>query len=81
MATSLVAGYDRFRTFSIIGYQVLWLLFFNIISRVTSRIQDINIERERMKSSSVYGVDYTMRGNITKEQKTALANEIIRYVD
>lgn len=45
----------------------------------------INKERERMKSSPVYGVDYTMRGNITeekkREQKSKLANGIIGYVD
>lgn len=45
----------------------------------------VNKERERMKSSPVYGMDYTMRGNITeekkREQKTALANGIIGYVD
>lgn len=42
-------------------------------------------ERERMKTSPLYGEEYTMRGSITekkkKEQEDALCNGIIGYVD
>lgn len=55
-------------------------------ARVTCTTEEyLEKERHRMKSAPMYGVEYTMRGNISEqqkqEQKEALADGTIGYVD